>query len=308
MSIVLGGLHLEARALILHHGDGGVLFQVVGTNDDAAGVNARLAHGALQFGSIAEHAGEAGVGSVEHLLHLGQVFYAVFEVDLGSLALGVLNGVGELIGHQSGHVLYHAEGHVLHTPHVGYGALGGHGAKGDDVGHGVGTVFVCHPFYYLLSTIVGKVGIDIGEGYTVGVEETLEQQVVLHGVYVRDAQAIGHHGARCRTTSGAYPDIQFLARGTDEVHHNKEVARETHGLHNVELEGNLLHLSLGELLAIAAVGTLPCQFGQIVGLQLNAVEFVVATEFLDLLLGIGLFQNHLVLLVLGKLIEEVLLG
>ena len=75
----------------------------------------------------------------------------------------------------------------------------------------------------------------------------------------------------------------------------------------MELEGNLLHLSLGELLAIAAVGTLPCQFGQIVGLQLNAVEFVVATEFLDLLLGIGLFQNHLVLLVLGKLIEEVLL-
>ena len=50
----------------------------------------------------------------------------------------------------------------------------------------LGTVFVLNPFQHTTAAIVVEVGIDIGEGDTVGVEETLKQQVVLQGVDLRD--------------------------------------------------------------------------------------------------------------------------
>ena len=75
----------------------------------------------------------------------------------------------------------------------------------------------------------------------------------------------------------------------------------------MQLKHDALRLFLGQLFAVAPVGAFPHQLLQIVGLELDAVQLVVASEFLNLLLCIGLAHHHLVLLVLGKLVKQVLL-
>ena len=78
-------------------------------------------------------------------------------------------------------------------------------------------ILVHHPAQHLASAVVVEVGIDIGEVHTVGVEETLEQQVVLERVYARNAQTVGHYRARSRATARTYPHTEVATGGIDEV-------------------------------------------------------------------------------------------
>ena len=67
-------------------------------------------------------------------------------------------------------------------------------------------------------------------------------------------------------------------------------------------------LNLGRHVGVVFLGTVHGELLQVVGLELNAVELVVAAQLLNLGFGIGLREHHVALLVAGELIEEVLLG
>ena len=95
------------------------------------------------------------------------------------------------------------------------------------------TILVHNPFQHLTTTIIIKVGINIRQRDTVGVKETLKQQVVFQRVDLGDTQAIGHHATCCRTTTRTHHDAQLIAGRIDEVLHDEKVARETHGLHDM---------------------------------------------------------------------------
>ena len=97
-------------------------------------------------------------------------------------------------------------------------------------------ILLRHPVEHTTTAIIIEVDIDIGQRDTVGIQETLEQQVILDGVNLRDAEAVCHSRARSRATTRAYRYIKFLACRADEVLYDKEVTRETHGLHDVQLE------------------------------------------------------------------------
>ena len=56
-------------------------------------------------------------------------------------------------------------------------------------------VLLRHPVEHLAATRILKVRIDIRQRYTVGVEESLEQEVVLQRVEVSYLQAVSHHRA-----------------------------------------------------------------------------------------------------------------
>ena len=138
-------------------------------------------------------------------------------------------------------------------------------------------VFLRHPVQDPSAAVVVEVDVNIGERNTVGVQETLEQQVVGDGVDLRDAEAVGHGRSGGRSAARTHRHVQLLARGAYEVLHDQEVARETHRLHNVQLEFQPFLLLFGQLLAVAPVRTVHRQLGQIVGLELDAVEFVVTS-------------------------------
>ena len=169
-------------------------------------------------------------------------------------------------------------------------------------------IFVHHPFEHLATPIVVEVGVDIGQGNTVGIEETLKQQVVFQRVDLGDAQAIGHHAARCRTTPGPHPHTELAACRVDEVLHDEEVAGKTHGLHYVEFKAYAVVDLLRERIAIYAVCALVGKFSKIVGFKLNAIEFVIASEFLYLCFALFGRQGILSVFVGGKLPIEVLGG
>ena len=132
-------------------------------------------------------------------------------------------------------------------------------------------VLVLHPLQHSSSAIVIEVGIYIRQRDAVGVQETLEQQVILQGVYLGDSQTVGHHRAGSRATTRSHHHTQLVAGGIDKVLHDKEVARETHRLHDVKLEAHAVINLRRNGLTIALLGASIGEFCQIVGLELDAV-------------------------------------
>ncbi len=157
------------------------------------------------------------------------------------------------------------------------------------------------------AAVIVKVNVDIGERDSVRVEESLEQKVIFDGIHLCDAEAICHHASGRRSTSGTHRDAQFAAGHIDEVLHDEEVARETHGLHDVELELYPLLQLGGQRGAIAAFRALVGEFRQVVGLELYAVELVISPEFVNLLLRVLGRQHYIAVLVAGELVKQFLL-
>ena len=102
--------------------------------------------------------------------------------------------------------------------------------------HVVLAVFLCHPVQHAAAAIIVEVHVNIGQRDTVGVEETLKQEVIFNGIDLRDAETVGHATACGGATAGSYAHVEFLAGGANEVLHNEEVARETHRLHNMQFK------------------------------------------------------------------------
>ena len=218
---------------------------------------------------VFEHLGKAHgvaqqrVGRCSRVLELGYALYGIRQVHLLAVRQLVWNSLAERV--------YDIERHLLHTCHVLYGQLGSHGAVGDDVRHLLRTILVSDPLQHLSASVVVEVGIYIGERYTVGVEETFEEEVVFDRVYLSDAQAVGHSTACRRATSWAYPHAEFLACGVDEVLHYEEVARESHGLHDVQLKVEQRAHIVRHGVAIELLCSVVCYLLQVVGLKLYAV-------------------------------------
>ena len=102
------------------------------------------------------------------------------------------------------------------------------------------SIFVHNPLQDLSSAVVVKVGIDIGKGDTVWIEETLEQEVVLERVETCDAEAVCNDRSGCRTSTRSYPNAQLVSCAIDEVLYDEEVTWEAHRLHDVKFEANAL--------------------------------------------------------------------
>ena len=76
----------------------------------------------------------------------------------------------------------------------------------------------------------------------------------------------------------------------------------------MELEAQALLLLFGQMLAVAAVCALHGELGEVVGLELDAVELVVTAQFLDFLAPLLLGHDDIAVLVAREFVVEVLLG
>ena len=307
MAIVLGHQHIFAAFLVLNGADGSIFRQIVGTDDDATGVDTHLAVGVLQFLGIGEHGLERVVVALHDFPKLGYIAVAVLEVHFGRFALFVLDIVGEPpIGDVALDLVDDAKRHLLYASHVRNSRLAGHGTIRDDMGHFLFAVFFCNPFQHLAASRIVEVDINIGQRDTVGIEETFEQQVILQWVDIGNPKTVGHHTSGGRPTSGTHTDSQLLAGTSYVIGHNEEVSWETHRLDGVQFESDALLLLFGQLSSVTLVGTFPHQLGQVVGLEFDTVQFLVATQFDNLLLGSLLAHHHLAFLVAGKFVKQFL--
>ena len=300
MSVVLCGKQfVSGVALVLGSRHRHPLAYGVAADNGTAGMDARTAYGALQHLGIFNGVGKQWVGACLGIAQLWHTLDGVGQIHLHS--------VGQLVGYCLAQAVAYVERQLLHTGNVLDGVLGGHCAIGYDVRHLVVAVLVLHPLQYFTTTIIVEVGIDIREGDTVGVKKTLEQQVVLYRVYLGDAKTISHHRTGSRSTARPHHHAELVASRVDEVLHNEEVARETHGLHNVQLKLDALVHLVRQRVAVELLCSVVGKLSKIVGLKLYSVELFQSAELLNLLLGF-LVRHNLVAVLVGCKLAEQLFG
>ncbi len=136
----------------------------------------------------------------------------------GSLSTSAASGVdlarrlGERLGHvgdQLGDAVDLGVGDPHHAADVADHRLGRQGPEGDDLRHPVAAVLLAHVVDDLAPPAHAEVDVDVGHADAVGVQEALEQQVVLQRVDVGDAQRVGDHRARRRAAPRPHRDVLF---------------------------------------------------------------------------------------------------
>ncbi len=212
---LLDGFHVVAGddSVVFCAGYGDQLGQWLRCDDDAGGVDP----------GASDEAFEAESG-VDKLSDLG-VF--VGEGERRRVFEGLLDGDADGGGDEFGDAIDFTVGHVEGAANVFDGGFGGHGVEGDDLRDLVGAVLAADILDDFDATVHAEVDVDIGHGDAFGVEEALEEEVVLEGIDVGDAHHVGDERTGGGTATGADGN-SLLAGVLDEVPHNHEIAGKLH--------------------------------------------------------------------------------
>ena len=230
MSVVLRAVglgSLKVRVVGCRHRH--VVAYRVATDNKSASVDTSSANRSLQHLCVFHRVGYAWVGRCLSLLQFTHGFDGIHQIHLRRLSVYVWQTVGDSLTQ----CIRYSQRHILYSGHILDRVLGGHRCVGDDVCAVLVSVLIHYPLQHLSATVVIEVGIDIRQRDTVGVKETLKQQVVLQRVDLGDTQAIGYHRACSRSTTRTNHHSQFVAGRVDKVLHYEEVSWETHCLHDV---------------------------------------------------------------------------
>ena len=282
-------------------GQGNVFIHWPLGDDHAGGVGGGMAGHTLQ-----------GPGGVDELMDFGVSLIQVRQL-LGQLQR-VVQGDVRPGRHQLGHGIRFGIRHVQHPAHVPDGGPGGHGAEGDDLGHMVIAILAADIVHHLAPAGVAEVHVDIRHGHPLRVQEPLEIEAVLHGVDVRDTQAVGHHAAGGGAAARPHRDPRALGI-VDEVLDDEEIVREAHFPDHGQLVFQLP--VVGGVLAVArpeaTLAQLPQIGGGVVPLRQLELRQVILAEgevklapvgnALGVFHGIGITGEQLLHLLRGADVE-----
>ena len=117
--------------------------------------------------------------------------------------------------------------HIQRAAHIFQRGLRGHRAERDDLRDALLAVFLADVFDHFAAPAHAEVDVDIGHRDALGVQEALEEQIVLQRIDVGDVQRIADQAAR----RGAAPRPHrnsLRPRVVDEIPDDQEVAGEAH--------------------------------------------------------------------------------
>ena len=143
----------------------------VPTDDEATSMNTCTTYSSLKHLRILDCIRQCRVVRRLRLLQFPRTLNSIGEIHLHTLWQTVRDSLTKRIRK--------SEGYFLHTSHILDGVLSGHRGIGDDMGTVLMSIFILHPFQYPTTSVIVEVGIDIRQRYSVRVQETLEQQVIL---------------------------------------------------------------------------------------------------------------------------------
>src|SRR5438045_1960016 len=215
----VGHLELRGELLLVIDRDGDEFFERLRADDDARGVNRRVARAAFEpLGDVYDLA-DLRV-RLERLFEFRHRFERLVNRDVAPAyrrrdELGNLLNVGVR--------------HVERAAHVLNGGLRGHRAEGDDLADGVASVELRDVVDYFGPPVDAEVNVNVGHRDALGVEEALEQKIILERVHVRDFDTVGYQASCRRSSSGADGDWAVFGE-LDEVPDDEEVRGEAHAL------------------------------------------------------------------------------
>ena len=159
---------------------------------------------------------------IVHFFQLGADFQGFFQRDM--------QGGGNQLGN---HVSLRI-GKVQCAAHIANRTPGSHCTKGSDLCHVVSTVFTRNIFNNFRTTLLAEVRIKVGHTDPLRVQESLENQCILHGIHFCDMQTVGDDRSRTGATSRAHRDPLLLGIA-DEVPDNEIIVDVSHLADNANL-------------------------------------------------------------------------
>ena len=172
---------------------------------------------------------------------------------------------------------------------IAQGGFGAQGAEGDDLRYFVVAVLIDDIPQHFVAAVVLEIHIDVGHFLALHIEETLEHQTVLQGVYVGDAEAV-EDDAGGGAAADSEQDIVFPDE-FDDVPYHEEVVGETGIADDFQFVAQPLHRFRGGVgVALAETGF--AYLGQVfVGghwIAVGAVGGAVAGQ-----VGLAEIQGHI---------------
>ena len=156
----------------------------------------------------------------EELVVLGILGPQRGEVRIALQGLGERGRTGAG-GDLLGDLVHVAQRHVEHTPHVAHNGPRSHRPERHDLRHAVRAVALARVLNDTLATLLAEVDVDVGHRHAAGVQEALEQKVVLERVEARDVEQVRDDRAGRRTPTG--PDRDAVVAGPlDQVPHDQK--------------------------------------------------------------------------------------
>src|ERR1019366_5752354 len=128
--------------------------------------------------------------------------------------------------------------------------LGRHGPEGDDLRHIVPSILLGYVVDDLGATVHAEVNVDVGQADALGIEEALEQQLVLQWINVGDAKSVGHARSCGRSAARTNRDVALFG-AADEIPHDEKVAGELHLPDDADLARQALLVVLQRMLQAA---------------------------------------------------------
>ena len=210
------GAHVVRRddGFVFGAGDGDEFSEGAGGDDDAGRVDAGAADETFEAQSRVDKFTDFGFKLV------GLSEWPVVGEDLR-------NGDANLALDHLGNPIDFAVRHIEGTAYILDRRFSRHRIEGDDLGDLVSSIFATDVLDDLSAAIHAEVNIDIWHGDTFGVEETLEEELVLKGINVGDLHAVGHERAGCGTAAGANGNM-LLASVADKVPDDHKIAGKLH--------------------------------------------------------------------------------
>ena len=147
--------------------------------------------------------------------------------ELGAFLQRGGDGDAEAAGDELGDLVDLRVGHPQRAADVAHGGAAGERAEGDDLRDVVGAVFIRHILDDLAAAAVAEIDVEVGHAHPLGVQTALEQQPVLHGVHVGDAEQIRDQTAHAAAAARA---DRYAARFgvPDEIGHDQKVVGKAH--------------------------------------------------------------------------------
>ena len=178
-----------------------------------------------------EHPGGVGADVVDNSLQTLGIVHQVLDgvvrlVSIGQLRVNpqrVIQGAGLERDHP-GDPVHVPVTHAQAAAHISQGRLGAHSAEGNYLRHPVATVPVNYVVQHFVPPVILEVHVDIGHFLSLQVQEPLENQSVLQGVHVSNAQAVKGHAGR-----GAAPHAEHYVIAVHkiaDIPHHQEVVGE----------------------------------------------------------------------------------
>ncbi len=120
-----------------------------------------------------------------------------------------------------------AKRHVQRPPDILYRRPGRHSPESHDLANGIAPVELGHVFDHLCPAPDTKIDVDIRHRDAFGIQEPLEQEIMLYRVDIRDLQTVRDQRAGCRASSRSDGNIP-IARESHEFPDDQKISRESH--------------------------------------------------------------------------------